>query len=513
MVTTITANDLKKEDALETINPKIDPILQTGQGIIDNALNGLTSQQKEVDLLRTGQEERIKKIGEGSEQLLGKAGFQAQQRELAGVTKEREQFDRFSQDLNTITANISGLSREASAIPLQIQQEFAGTGATDIGVAPIQTGRLRENAIKALTQASLADITVANINNSVIRYNSAVDKAQQAVDLKYQPIEDEIANLKEQLELNRDFIVTPAEKRLADSQTKILDERTRILTEQKAEAKENAKLKQDYIGFALEAGQNKLVSSIANLDPTSETFAEDLGRLQSQIRNPNIGLDIAIKNQQLSNLRKEASLLGEPTASEKKAQAEALKQAKASIPLMQDKIDTVDILKEHSGLNSRVGSTFAGRKPTTFAGGVIRAIVPAFGTASLIGAGLDKASGAGQDFAGGVHKLVGGLTLQELIEAKARGATFGALSNEELNVLATSATTINDWEKKDKNGKGLGVWDIDEASFKRELDNIKKLTIRAKYLAGESLYSPEEQALLDNTFSDDNQALNPANYY
>lgn len=235
MATTITLGDLIKDKKLETIKTTEDPILSTGQGIIDSAISGVTNAQSEVDKLNKEQADRLALLGEKSTELGGKAAYTAEQSKLFGLDTEKANYDKYSQELNDITANIKGLSREAQAIPIQVQEKFKNTGATDRGVAPIEAGRLRENAIKALTQASLADIVTANINNSVIRYNAAIDKVNQAVALKYEPIETEIANLKEQLQLNRDYLQTPAEKKLADYQLKILNERERKLTEQKAE--------------------------------------------------------------------------------------------------------------------------------------------------------------------------------------------------------------------------------------------------------------------------------------
>ena len=178
---------------------------------------------------------------------------------------------------------------------------------------------------------------------------------------------------------------------------------------------------------------------------------------------------------------------------------------------MQDKITAVDALKTNSGLNSRVGTSFLSRGSRGVLGTIGRA-VSVVGLPSLLSGAIDSATGAGQDFAGGVHKLVGGLTLDNLIAAKARGATFGALSEGELGILASSATTINDWEIKDDSGRGTGFWNIDEASFKKELENIKTLTQRAITQSGGSLFSDEESALLDELYQGMG-AFNPAAFY
>lgn len=85
--------------------------------------------------------------------------------------------------------------------------------------------------------------------------------------------------------------------------------------------------------------------------------------------------------------------------------------------------------------------------------------------------------GAKADFIAGVEQLTSGLSLEELIAAKGRGATFGALSDSELRILSSAATRIGTWRIKDKNGNVTG-YKASEKSFKDELDNINKILLR-----------------------------------
>ena len=179
---------------------------------------------------------------------------------------------------------------------------------------------------------------------------------------------------------------------------------------------------------------------------------------------------------------------------------------------MQDKVQAVDLIKTLPGLYQRVGTSGLSRGSPTLLGKVGQA-VSVVGMPELIASTLNNVSGDGQNFAGAVHKLVGGLTLDNLIAAKARGATFGALSEGELNILASSATALNDWEIKDSSGKGTGYWNIDEASFKKELDTIKQLTQRAIYQSQGSVFSPDEQAVFDQIDQTSQQTINPADYF
>lgn len=80
-------------------------------------------------------------------------------------------------------------------------------------------------------------------------------------------------------------------------------------------------------------------------------------------------------------------------------------------------------------------------------------------------------TGDKSNFIASVQQLTQQLTLENLQNAKANGATFGALSEGELDLLRESGTKINSWAVKDESGKVIG-YKTDDASFQRELDRI-----------------------------------------
>lgn len=272
----ITATGLTAPTQMKVVTPTPDPILSTGQNIINTALAGMPALQKTSDENTTGISTTLGRLTDLMKSDLGKSTDTAAAYETAGVNAEKANLDKYNQDLNDINANISGLANAAKAIPLQVQENNANTGATDAGVAPQTAGELRKNAIKALTQASLADIATANINNSTIRYNAAKEKAQQAIDLKYQPIEQEINFLKEQLDLNDKYITNPIEKKIAENQKIILDERDRQIADKKQAEK-------DVNSIMLEVAKN-------GGDPskiTATTPREALIQAGSSLKTPN----------------------------------------------------------------------------------------------------------------------------------------------------------------------------------------------------------------------------------
>lgn len=366
-------------------------------------------------------------------------------------------------------------------------------------------GGALEDEIYRLNSKSLskqADLAILQ-NSSLRRYDTAKAIADKALEMKLEPMKANLENLKFFYQENKaDF-----NREDARLYQEAINKEEREYNRQQEVGSYLSELKTTAVknGLTDMSVLNRL-SEIDISDPKAKDKA--LALVGKYAADP---LERAIKLATLSKLNKEISLLGEPTKKEREEAAAALTEAKASIPAMEDKINAVSILSQHDGLNQRVGSNFLTRNPTGFSGGVGRA-ASIVGIPSLLLATQDL-SGSGQDFAGGVHKLVNGMTLENLIAAKARGATFGALSDGELRLLASSASTINDWEIKDKKGVGQGVWDIDEASFKRELDNIRTLTQRAIYLQQGKLFDADEQSAIDSLWSAENMELDPSQFF
>jgi len=120
-------------------------------------------------------------------QLEGESAERAQQEQAQGLPDLLKQ----QQDLS---ARLKSLQAEATALPLQIQQESIGRGRTRGGVAPIETARLRENAIQALSTGALLEASRGNIA-------LAQDLADRAVAQKFDPIREQIRTAQANLQL------------------------------------------------------------------------------------------------------------------------------------------------------------------------------------------------------------------------------------------------------------------------------------------------------------------------
>ena len=255
---------------------------------------------------------------------------------------------------------------------------------------------------------------------------------------------------------------------------------------------------------------DRIINALSAIDTSQPDALAQAAKIGGKYLNDPI--DRAMKSAQLAKLQRETSLLGEPTTKEKQEEADKLKQVEGQRLILQDKIDLVDTLIDNPGMATRVGPNITSRAPTSFLGGLGKAST-IVGIPGLTNDAVIESTGAGQAFAGRVHQLTSKEFVNALIDAKAQGATFGNLTDREGDALRASATAINDWEIKDKNGLGTGVWNIDEATFKQELRNIQKIAQRSIYQAQGGALNEEENAALNEVYDLSNMPVDPATYY
>ena len=169
-----------------------------------------------------------------------------------------------------------------------------------------------------------------------------------------------------------------------------------------------------------------------------------------------------------------------------------MKAAATAIPLLQDKVDLIDTLKEHSGFDNAVGPH-----------------VPFLPDFTRFG----SKGGDAQGFISGVSRLIQRETLDALIDLKAAGGTLGALSDNESRMLREAASQIGTWEIRDENGKVKG-YNIDQATFEQELDRLKEFGQIALNRARGTVISDDESSLLDDAFPSINPAiLDPGSFF
>jgi len=273
----ITSESLKQTQRIN-LPPVVTDTTSTS-GVVDSVASSIASQ---FDTL-TAQRDQQQKNVEGSqtditslmESLTGKtADTQAAER-AAGVDTATANQNTALTQLANLNAQAQSLNREAQAIPIQTQQNFANTGATDRGVAPITAGKLRENALRALSIGQQSDIAMANLTGSQVALQSANDKAQKIIDLKYEPMEAALKIKQQQYLFIKDNLTTAELKRGEALQIR--------LTKEAAALAEKKQVEKDIQGIALEIAKN---GGDPNIIKGATSVADAINKAGSSLATP-----------------------------------------------------------------------------------------------------------------------------------------------------------------------------------------------------------------------------------
>lgn len=227
---------------------------------------GMTDPQKQAQT-------QVQKLQDLNNALLGEGSYRTEQENLAGLSElKKTQTD--------LAAQLKAIQNEQQMIPLQMQQEALGRGITTGGLQPLQTGRLRENAIRALSVNSLLEASRGNLT-------TATELVDRAVKAKFDPIREEIKTKIANLEL---FMKSPeytnAEKKQAAAQLRL----------QQAEERKILKDEEDYKSIldisktaAKSGASSELLNKISNAKTPIEAInlaGNYLDETLSQILTP-----------------------------------------------------------------------------------------------------------------------------------------------------------------------------------------------------------------------------------
>lgn len=309
-------------------------------------------------------------------------------------------------DANTVLAQLQGKFRTETA---KIE-DLAGTKGAKAGVL----GEIsRQEAVEVGNQALLVQALQGNYDTA---RQIALDTASFASEDRAAQLQNWIA----QYEAVQG-IVSGQEQQLLDQQAE----------QKKAELAELERT-QAMIDTAITSGGasfeelQKLTSADLSDKEKQAVAQRIISRVSGEERDIDLATkraDLAYKGEQLNQIRLQNKELEEAATPEDNT--ETVKARTAS------KLATIEALINSDGLNSSVGGNPLARMQLT-----------------------DALTGEADDFVSGVEQIISGLSLDELQEAKAKGATFGALSNAEWEILAASATAIGGRRVRAKAGDG-----------------------------------------------------------
>lgn len=437
------------------------------------------------------------------DRILGSVAKLGTKKEKTLQAEQQAGLPQFNTQLNDINTQLQALQKEALAIPLQIQEQSTGRGVTAGGVAPIQTGQLRQNAIKSLTLSAIGQTLQGNIAN-------AKATAQRAVDLEFAPLEAELKTLETAYNMNKDILERQDKKR-ADALNFTIQERNRVLETQKAEKKSIQDIAMTLGSYGVDMDTINKVSNARNIDEAISLAGSKLQDPQAKAKLESIRLDQVLTRSQIAKANYELSLLKEyggltPTqyAEKIKAEQKAIANAKDENEknrlqgeALDKKITLLDSVLNSSAVDSVVGPT-----PLTRATGGVGGILLRTFTGMPLQGVVDQLTGSADLLIGQTEQFISKEFLDSLINTKAQGGTFGALTKTEQDALTNSATMLGNARVYSGKGEDKQVvgYNLSEKDFKRELQNIKSLAEKARAKAIGKTFDTKEQSILDTAF-------------
>lgn len=420
--------------------------------------------------------------------LTGKTADTQAAQEAAGVNTETANLNKYAEQLANLNAQASALNREAQAVPLQVQQESQGRGRTEAGIAPIQTARLRENAIKALSIGQQADIAAAAATGSQLRLNAAKEKAQQVVDLKYKPLEDQLAIRKQQYELNKDLLSSIDKKRTESLNASIKREETAL-----AEKKANEKAVSDMVTNARVQGVDPSLADRASKAKNASEAAAILGQYAGDYWGTK--LKIAQYNKVLSETNKIDT------------QTSGLKLQPTGVVTTPNG-DAVSLPNETLGAIGRLKLNETQSNAVAFVSRMIQAdaaIKKQLGQVNPLGGFYETSGYDPTSFGSGVGRVVGSdqsriynTNAQDFIRAKLRKESGAAIGQDEFDADAKIYTP---------SGMGLDEKDLLLAETKRQ-EAIKSMIAQTGPAAPYLQQYFEQAQTQAQTFVSENPQLN-----
>lgn len=305
-----------------------------------------------------------------------------------------------------------------------------------------------------------AMITNANISAVSGQISTAQAQVDRAMTLKYSPIKQQIQNKLDILNLNKDSL-NRADTKLAEAQKTKLSLQLKQLDKQQTDETAMQNMIIDASAQQAPASVLKTANDIIAKGGTPAQVATALGPYTGASAKAEL-----LREQIKTEKAQQAKIYGDMRATSMSATgATAPEVLNTSIRLqIQDKIKAIDSAINNRGLNGAVGPNPIARSSFDF----------------------DIFTGVRQNFISEVEQIRSNLNLDTLIRAKASGATFGALSDNELQVLASAATKIGTWVIKDDKGRVVG-YNTTEGNMREELAKIKMLAQRDLELRGGSI--------------------------
>ena len=484
--------------------------IQQAQGYINGSLQTAEQQANmEAEQQKNAYNAANTDLARLQSELGGKAG---------DIANAYNQTDQNGNSVNTLAGKLRQLSAQSQAlgyqntiIPSQIQNNIAGTGATDRGIAPIQAGQLRNNMIQQATLAMQTAIVNAD-------YQTAKGYADQIVEAKYDQRLADIEAKKTNIN-NIMFNLDGAQKKAASATLARLEKEKQQYEEQKTNDKAISDMMINASTQGAPADVLERAKKMQDEGAKSSDVAMALGQYAGDYYAiEKIKAEIKKMNAEASKAAAEASKSrsagsggsGAATYSvgangqvlTSKSPADAwLTQFNAGTMSLEDIYTKIGTSKSAEAIKNELARKIAdqnGKRIVPLDDKLIKSIdsqiqniddligidgynykvISGQSQGGFLGFGA-KITGAKADALATASNLISNQTLQALADAKEKGITFGALSDAELNTVVAAASSLASKAIKDDKGKLIG-FDGSESGILADLNKIKAGLIQAK---------------------------------
>jgi len=391
-----------------------------------------------------------------------------------------------------------------------LESQFA-KAEKDAGIAQkqqlVNDYTLQQNQIIAQQQA---DILQARNQSSVEGGTAGIlsareDAINRSAAIKLLPIQAQLAAAQDNLEYAQERMNTLFDLKVKDAQNKyefknkLLDATYSFMSAQQKEMANDIRqqndneftLKRDKLNYLRESvmtaykeGNTGLAAALSRIDENSSTVDADIASAFKNYGGTSGGGGAEID--------RVIDINGVPTPIDKYGNVITIKGGTQTTPTNElimasekQNIDNIEQLLTSGGMSTAVGTNILSRSPRGV-WGTIGKIATVVGIPGLFKDAWKGATGQRQDFIAGVEQLQSQLSLDSLINAKAKGATFGALSDTEMRILSASASKIGSYVVKDEDGKAIG-YNTTEANFQKELNKINNFAKLDYLLKGGNL--------------------------
>lgn len=464
----------------------------------------LAPDQSNIDAL-TGERKSLRdRLGSAMDDLAGKASRTDELRTQAGIPALQKQLGDLNVQIATLTAQFDkGLSAITDINATGLSTTIAG-----------KAGELQRQ--KAVAIGGLVAVQQALSGNLALAQQTITD----TVNLEFEDKQAIIDNLATQLDFNAEDL-TAAEAKKAEHQQLIITARQDALDELKTD-------RANILNLALEAAKNgadnQTITKITQAKTLEDAFAAagqslnqrapatretslaeaDGRRVLIDTQSGEVIADLGDINSPLDYAKYAMELAKLEGGSEDFTMIDGRPYRTIDgqlVPVPMQEILNPGAIQEQQLKINQIDEVLNNKALFTFVGpnGLTRGALSAYFLNDLE-AIYRRNSGEGQQFLGGMEQIVADETMKKLLALKAAGGTLGALSDGEREMLAKGATKFPSWAIRDKEGKLLG-FDIDEASFKKELTTLQSLAqkiVAASGQAYESGYNSSSGSVTDD---------------